>query len=97
MALRDAHICWQASCFRMLHSQAGSASKSVQAQQSCERARWLVSSTREPLSIRYLSVGMAARMRVSSVMFRSLSSGTFRSARTCAGGTSPARVHQCKH
>ncbi len=51
------------------------------------RTRWLVSSTRAPLSSRYLSVGMAARMRVSSVMLRSLSSGTFRSARTCAQRT----------
>jgi len=31
---------------------------------------------------RYLRVGMAARMRVSSVIFWALSRGTFRSART---------------
>ena len=47
--------------------------------------KWLVSSTLAPLSVRYFSVGMAARMRVSSVIFRSLSSGTFRSALTCSG------------
>ncbi len=35
-----------------------------------------------PLSVRYFSVGTAARMRVSSVMFCSLSRGTLRSART---------------
>jgi hypothetical protein len=34
------------------------------------------------LSRRYLSVGMAARMRVSSEILRLASRGTFRSART---------------
>ena len=38
--------------------------------------------TLAPLLVRYSSVGMAARMRVSSVMFSSLSSGTLRSARS---------------
>jgi hypothetical protein len=46
------------------------------------RTKWLVSSTLAPLSVRYLRVGMAARMRVSSVMFWLLSRGTFRSALT---------------
>lgn len=35
-----------------------------------------------PLSLRYLRVGIAARIRVSSVIFRLSSSGTFKSART---------------
>jgi hypothetical protein len=38
--------------------------------------------TLAPLSIRYFNVGTAARMRVSSVILRSASRGTFRSART---------------
>lgn len=52
---------------------------------SLGRPRWDVSSTLAPLSTRYLRVGIAARMRVSSVILRSLSSGTLRSARTWFG------------
>mmetsp|Transcript_27165 Transcript_27165/g.59368 ORF Transcript_27165/g.59368 Transcript_27165/m.59368 type:complete len:209 (+) Transcript_27165:1015-1641(+) len=46
------------------------------------RPRWEVSRTLAPLSTRNWMVGMAPRMRVSSVMFLSASIGTFRSART---------------
>jgi hypothetical protein len=58
---------------------------SVEASGSLRRAghtRWDVSSTFAPLSTRYLRVGIAARIRVSSEMLRSASMGTLRSART---------------
>lgn len=46
------------------------------------RTRWEESMTLAPLAVRYSRVGMAARMRVSSVISSALSSGTLRSART---------------
>mmetsp|Transcript_25833 Transcript_25833/g.49055 ORF Transcript_25833/g.49055 Transcript_25833/m.49055 type:complete len:201 (-) Transcript_25833:42-644(-) len=46
------------------------------------RPKWDVSNTFAPLSTKCWMVGMAARMRVSSVMFLSASIGTFKSART---------------
>ena len=46
------------------------------------RPRWEHRITAAPLSSRYLMVGSAALMRVSSVMFLSASSGTLKSQRT---------------
>mmetsp|Transcript_12527 Transcript_12527/g.43499 ORF Transcript_12527/g.43499 Transcript_12527/m.43499 type:complete len:370 (+) Transcript_12527:970-2079(+) len=46
------------------------------------RPRWDDSITLAPFLVRYSMVGTAARMRVSSVMFRSASRGTLRSARS---------------